>query len=149
MERGGVRMATRLELPAPLRGQLERWVRAGYPHETCGLLLGLRNGVETEVKEAMLARNLNVERAQDRYELDPEDYLAADSRARRAGMEIVGIWHSHPEHPALPSPTDLAQGWEGWSYLILSVTRDGVADLRSWRLQGDRFVEEEVTACRL
>jgi proteasome lid subunit RPN8/RPN11 len=60
-------------------------------------------------------------------------------------LEIIGIWHSHPDHPARPSETDRAAAWEGWSYLIASVTKHGVADLRSWRLQGKDFVEENIT----
>ena len=137
---------TTLCLPGALRDQLERRGREGYPNETCGLLLGHATGERVEVKETAIARNLNVERAADRYELDPADFVAADARARAAGMEIVGIWHSHPDHPAQPSPTDLTAAWEGWSYVILSVSRAGLEDLRSWRLDGGRFVEEEVAA---
>lgn len=142
------RAATRLVLPQRLRGEIESWARAGYPEETCGLLIGRANGTEVEVQDAVRARNLDVERARDRYELDPQDYLAADRRARGAGLEIVGVWHSHPEHPARPSPTDLERGWAGWSYVIVSVTRAGVQELRSWRLENGGFVEEEVTPCR-
>lgn len=134
----------RLQLPRVLRVRLERWAREGYPHETCGLLLGTRNGEGVEVKELTAARNLNVERAADRYELDPGDFVAADKQARDAGMEVVGIWHTHPDHPARPSQTDLAAAWEGWSYMILSVSDHGVGDVRSWRLDGSAFVEEEI-----
>jgi len=56
----------------------------------------------------------------------------------------VGIWHSHPDHPARPSETDRAAAWEGWSYLIASVTDAGLSELRSWRLSGERFLEEPV-----
>lgn len=133
-----------LYLPPALRTRIEQWVRAGYPCETCGLLLGHADNERVEVSEAALARNLNLERAADRYELDPVDFVAADARARTAGMDIVGVWHSHPDHPARPSETDRAAAWPGWSYVILSVSREGIADLRSWRLDGDQFVEEEV-----
>jgi proteasome lid subunit RPN8/RPN11 len=61
-------------------------------------------------------------------------------------MEVVGIWHSHPDHPAQPSETDRQAAWEGWSYMILSVTGEGVSDVRSWRLDGDAFIEEVVEA---
>jgi proteasome lid subunit RPN8/RPN11 len=59
-------------------------------------------------------------------------------------LEVVGVWHSHPDHPARPSETDRNGAWEGWSYLILSVTAEGVPDLRSWRLRGEHFEEEDV-----
>lgn len=137
---------TTLRLPSALRTRLEQWAHGGYPHETCGLLLGHVHGERVEVTEAAIARNMNVERAADRYELDPADFVAADARARAAGMDIVGIWHSHPDHPAQPSQTDHAAAWSGWSYVILSVSGRGIEDLRSWRLDGDRFREEEVEA---
>jgi proteasome lid subunit RPN8/RPN11 len=136
-------MAT-LHLPAELRTRIERWVAGGYPLETCGLLLGSRGDGEARVCDVAAARNLNRARARDRYELDPLDFLAADRAARSAGLDVIGAWHSHPDHPAVPSETDRAQAWEGWSYLIVSVAADGVRGLRAWRMSGDRFVEEEI-----
>jgi proteasome lid subunit RPN8/RPN11 len=133
-----------VHLSATLRACLEAMVCAGYPCETCGLLLGVRTGNAVEVKEVVQARNLNRERTRDRYELDPEDFLAADARARRLGIEIVGIWHSHPDHPACPSATDRTGAWAGWSYVIVSVGADGVQAYRSWRLNDDQFVEEGI-----
>ena len=98
----------------------------------------------TDVIEAVQAPNLNHERPGDRYELDPKAMLTADRDARQKGLEIVGVWHSHPDHPARPSETDRTAAWEGWSYVILSVSRDGVRDVRSWRMKGEQFEEEEI-----
>lgn len=137
-------MASLLHLPPAQRRQLEAWARASYPREGCGLLLGRSLPVGGEVHGVRLARNLNTERAQDRYELDPEDFLAADREARDLGLEILGVWHTHPDHPAVPSETDRAAAWPGWSYLILAVEAEGVVALRSWRLAGDVFEEEEI-----
>jgi len=134
--------ARRLCLGAGLRARLEVLARAGYPEEVCGLLLGRCTENQVEVLELVLARNLNRERARDRYELDPEAFLSADTQAREHGWEVVGIWHTHPDHPARPSATDRARAWEGWSYVIMSVSRSGVADLRSWRLHAGDFIEE-------
>jgi proteasome lid subunit RPN8/RPN11 len=131
-----------LRLPPALKERLEALVRAGYPEETCGLLLGRQAEDTVEVLDLKQARNLNRERARDRYELDPADFLAADQAARGHGHQIVGIWHSHPDHPARPSATDRARAWAGWSYLIVSVTPDGVRELRSWRLNDGDFIEE-------
>ncbi|MFQ5937734.1 MAG: Mov34/MPN/PAD-1 family protein [Acidiferrobacterales bacterium] len=136
-----------LYLPVEARAQLEEMVRRGYPFETCGLLVGRQRIGGVEVVRVAEARNLNQERAHDRYDLDPQDFLIADEQARTAGLEIVGVWHSHPDHPARPSETDRASAWEGWSYMIVSVTRDSVTDLRSWRLTSERFVEETITSC--
>jgi proteasome lid subunit RPN8/RPN11 len=135
-----------LVLPSEIRREIEGWIRAGYPEETCGLFVGRVHGGRTEAARATHARNLNRERARDRYELDPADFMVADLAAREAGLEIVGVWHSHPDHPAEPSETDRAAAWEGWSYTIVEVNAGGIAALRSWRLQGQRFVEEPVTS---
>ena len=136
-------MAT-LQLPEAVRAHLRSVVRAGYPHETCGLLLGQAGPDWVRVHEAVAAENLNRERSGDRYDLDPRGYLRAEERARALGLTVVGVWHSHPDHPARPSETDRNGAWEGWSYLILSVTAEGVPDLRSWRLRGERFEEERL-----
>ena len=133
-----------LFMPTTLGESLNAFVRQGYPRETCGLLLGVRRGDEHVVSQVLRARNLNVERAEDRYELDPEDFLSADREARAAGLDIVGIWHSHPDHPARPSATDRDGAWPGWSYVIVSVGREGVREIRSWRLNGGDFEEEEI-----
>jgi len=133
-----------LSLPAQVRADLSRWIRAGYPHETCGLLAGReRNGLKL-VRRAVQVRNLAVERAGDRYELDPGEHLAADREARADGLSILGVWHSHPDHPAVPSETDRAAAWERWSYLILSVGKRGLENLRSWCLSEGVFLEEGI-----
>lgn len=137
---------TVIHIPPDVRAHLEKWVRSGYPQETCGLLLGHHGQADERVNvmEVAQARNLNRERARDRYELDPVDWIRADAAARERGLEIVGIWHSHPDHPALPSETDRSAAWEGWSYVIVSVTGEGVADIRSWRLNSSEFHEEAI-----
>jgi len=139
-------MASLLRLPTSQRLQLEAWVRAGYPMETCGLMLGRAERGIPVVQAVRQARNLNSERAHDRYELDPEDFLAADREARAEGLEILGVWHSHPDHPAVPSETDREAAWPGWSYVILEVAAGSVAALRSWRLAGAAFEEEEIAS---
>ena len=124
--------------------QLEALVTEGYPDETCGLLVGNENDTQVEVVEAVKTRNLNRVRAKDRFELDPGDFVKVDHAARERGLSIVGIWHSHPDHPARPSETDRQAAWGGWSYLILSVNGKGVDELRSWRLVEQRFSEETI-----
>ncbi|MDE0128316.1 MAG: M67 family metallopeptidase [Gammaproteobacteria bacterium] len=118
----------------------------GYPYETCGVLVGACADDGVRVEKVFQARNLNTERARDRYVLDPDDLMSADLAAREAGLEIVGFWHTHPDHPARPSETDREAAWDGYSYIILSVSGSRVEDLRSWRLNGEGFVEEQVAA---
>jgi len=134
-----------LGLGAGLREQLESVAARGYPREVCGLLVG-RGGQILRVTEG---RNLATERLQDRYQLDPEHFLSVDAEARRDGLDVLGVWHTHPDHPARPSSTDREAAWEGYSYMILSVNRSGVADVRSWQLVDGEFKEqplEETTA---
>lgn len=137
-----------LYMPNAARSQLEHMVRAGYPLETCGLLVGQARDDGIEVSQVTQARNLNEARAHDRYEIHSDDINATDERARAQGLDIIGVWHSHPDHPAHPSETDRAAAWEGWSYVIVSVTRDGIADMRAWRLNSNQFVEEPIERCR-
>lgn len=125
-------------------GRLSELALQGYPHEVCGLLVGRDAGGATAVERITQAGNLATDRLADRYTLDPEDFLAADQDARRDGLEIVGVWHTHPDHPARPSPTDLETAWEGYSYLILSVRRERLAEVTSWRLRGEEFVEQTI-----
>jgi proteasome lid subunit RPN8/RPN11 len=130
------------------------WSRAARPRESCGLLLGrgavdlLRAGRretdaaprEARVEQVTLAQNLS--RSRDRFELDPGDLVAADEGARARGLEIVGVWHSHPGRPPVPSAADREHAWSAWSYLIVGVSREGACRLRSWRL-GERAPREE------
>jgi proteasome lid subunit RPN8/RPN11 len=76
--------------------------------------------------------------------MDPKDLLQADLEARQAGLEVLGIWHSHPEHPALPSLRDEKFAWSGWSYVILSLGPKE-PEIRSWRWTGKEFLEEELS----
>ena len=137
-----------LELSVALKERVHAWCEAGYPHEACGLLLGAAEGDRRTVTSVHIARNLNTERAHDRYDLDPADFVAGDAAARDQGMDVVGIFHSHPDHPSAPSATDLAHAQPGWSYVIVEVAGGKVASLRSWLLRdpegGRRFEQEPV-----
>jgi len=124
----------------------------GYPSEVCGLLIGnFEEGAKVRrAREAPRAGNLNRERSADRYDLDPSDYRRIEEEARGNQLEVVGVYHSHPDHPSLPSETDrqraeeIWQTAESWSYLILEVAGGRVASTRSWVLRGGTFSEEEV-----
>ena len=114
---------------------------AGYPHEICGLLIGNLKADHWIISEARQIENLNKERAADRFQLDPAGYQAVDRELRGSGMEIIGVFHSHPDCPAKPSPTDLENAWEGFLYPIISVC-DGVAvEQLNWALNesGEQF----------
>ncbi len=129
---------------APVREELCRRARRAFPREACGLLLGRRVPGGAEIVEAPQARNRVVERAGERFDLAPEDWVAIETRAREAGLEVVGVWHTHPDRPARPSSADRESAWEGYAWLIASVGAEGVRDVRSWRLVEGTFVEEDL-----
>ena len=113
------------------QAQLADWARATYPREGCGLLVG-RLGDTVRVVRVVEGRNLEAEAPGDRFTLDPADWMAANDAAERDGLAIVGIWHSHPDFPAEPSPADTESAWDGYASVIVSVTADGATELRSW-----------------
>ncbi|MDX8412694.1 MAG: M67 family metallopeptidase [Mariprofundales bacterium] len=125
---------------------IEQSARDGYPHEVCGLLIGTTT---TEgnwiISEARQVKNLNHERAADRFQLDPAGYQTIDRELRGSGSEILGVFHSHPDCPAKPSPTDLASAWEGFLYPIVSICKGEVAELRWWTLASGGKQYQQVT----
>jgi proteasome lid subunit RPN8/RPN11 len=115
-----------------------------YPDECCGALIG-RDGVVTET---LALPNTTEDGPRRRFKVRPQDYRAAEGRAAQLGGELLGFYHSHPDHPAKPSQTDLDYAWPFFSYVIVSV-RDGVSgDMTSWRLREDRsaFDQEELNS---
>jgi proteasome lid subunit RPN8/RPN11 len=152
---------------------VRRHAEEGYPLEICGFLVGAAEGEGRRVREAWPVRNAweddpeqragmlaamekgggsaGAERweqfsAERRFLVSPRDILASMKRAREAGLDLVGLYHTHPEHPAVPSDFDRDAAWPDWSYLILSVREGRVAEERSWVLAEEerRFMEEEV-----
>lgn len=120
---------------------------ATYPEECCGFLIGQPYADGNDVVYARRAVNRNANRREDRYIIAPEDYLAADLAARKENMDIVGVYHSHPDHPAIPSQTDLElAAFPGYAYVIVSVKNGKAADLSAWSLAEDRsrFLPEEI-----
>jgi len=107
-----------------------------YPLEACGLLIGTINS-GWQVDEARQIENLNKERAADRFQLDPAGYQSVDRELRGTGREIIGVFHSHPDCPAKPSPTDLESAWEGFVYPIISVCNGEIANILCWALNDD------------
>jgi proteasome lid subunit RPN8/RPN11 len=114
-----------------------------YPHECCGALIG-RDGVVTAT---FALPNTTEEGPRRRFLVRPADYQQAERRASELGAELLGFYHSHPDHPARPSQYDLDHAWPFFSYVIVSVQAGEPGDLTSWRLRDDRsaFDEETVT----
>jgi proteasome lid subunit RPN8/RPN11 len=119
---------------------------ASYPDECCGVLIGRILDDSTVVERLLSADNERNDSRHNRYLINPETVLAAHKEARALGLDVVGYYHSHPDHPARPSEFDREHAWPGVSYLIVSVDKGNVADSRSWRLADDRgkFDEEKI-----
>jgi proteasome lid subunit RPN8/RPN11 len=100
------------------------------------------------VREAYALPNTTDEGPRRRFLVRPDDYRVAEQRAREAGLELLGFYHSHPDHPARPSQYDLDHAWPSFSYVIVSVMAGEDKLLTSWRLREDRsaFDEESVAA---
>jgi cysteine synthase B len=120
-----------------------------YPHECCGAVIGPRGGAVTL---ALRLGNISEAGRERRFLVSPLDYQRAERTAEIAGAELMGFYHSHPNHPAVPSDFDLQHAWPNLSYVIVSVSQSAPAAaqagaLRSWRLRHDRiaFDEEKVT----
>ena len=94
----------------------------GYPNEICGIMVGPPG--DHTVTEVKRARNIIVDRARDRYEIDPRDHVRIQREADAAGLDIIGYYHSHPDHPAQASRFDTERAWAGYVYVIVSV-QDG------------------------
>jgi proteasome lid subunit RPN8/RPN11 len=121
-----------------------------YPHECCGVLLGEMNGDARRVTSIARCGNTRTDSPQNRYHIDPRELVRIQRQGRERGEDIVGFYHSHPDHPARWSQTDLAEAhWMGCSYVITSVEKGKAAITNSFELAGSdeaakRFVDEKI-----
>jgi proteasome lid subunit RPN8/RPN11 len=136
-----------------ISGHLAEGIRAhgaeAYPHECCGALLGRdsntalesdrgKGGAAREILQLFPLVNRRDDSPRNRFSVTPEDVLAAEKAARDQGLEVVGWYHSHPDHPARPSEYDRDHAWPWYSYIIVSVQNGAPQDMTSWRLNDDR-----------
>ena len=122
-----------------------------YPNECCGVLLGKSEaGVTNRVHQIVRAGNTRTDSAHNRYNIAPQELVKIQRQARNLGLDIVGFYHSHPDHPAQWSPTDFAEAhWIGCSYVITAVARGKAEITNSFLLDGSteedkKFVDEKV-----
>ncbi len=114
-----------LTIPQPLYDQLRAHGEETYPHECCGILLGTADEQNLTVAHLLRAGNTRTDSAHNRYHIAPQELIAAQREGRKLGLDIVGFYHSHPDHPAQWSPTDFAEAhWFGCAYVITSVDGD-------------------------
>jgi proteasome lid subunit RPN8/RPN11 len=124
-------------LPLTVYLGLRAHAEEAYPHECCGALVGRPVADGWRVDSLVRATNARTEAAIDRYEIAPAELVKIAREARRRGLEIAGFYHSHPDHPALWSSTDLAEAhWLGCIYVITEVAEGRAAITSAFRLAG-------------
>jgi proteasome lid subunit RPN8/RPN11 len=127
------------------------WGARDYPNETCGAMLGL-DGVDgadaREVHALFPLTNRRDDSPRNRFSITADDFRAAERAAKQQGLELLGWYHSHPDHPAKPSEFDREHAWPWYSYVIVSVAQGEPRDMTSWQLADDRshFLPEEIAA---
>jgi proteasome lid subunit RPN8/RPN11 len=126
-----------------------------YPHECCGVLLGRARDGANRVERVVRAGNTRTDSAHNRYNIAPAELIRIQREGRVAGLDIVGFYHSHPDHPAQWSPTDFAEAhWLGCSYVITAVEQGRATATNSFHLEGTseddkRFVQEPIEVAAL
>ena len=116
---------------------------ATFPNECCGAFFGKTDGTIKHVTEAVPMENSYKGAQEDRYELRPEDLLAADKKARAAGLEMIGIFHSHPDCDAYFSKTDLENSCPWYSFIVLSIKGGKFDHAHSFLPNADQTASEK------
>lgn len=117
----------------------------GFPNEICGFFYG-KDGETREITTIRKVMNVKEGDQRRRFEISPLDYVKAEQYALEKGLDFLGIYHTHPNHPAIPSEHDLAVALPHFSYIILSIQNEKFDHFRSWRLeeQSGKFQEENI-----
>jgi proteasome lid subunit RPN8/RPN11 len=117
-----------------------------YPNECCGALLGSDGDASRKVVEILPLENQRDDSPRNRFAITPHDVREAEEVARRAGLELIGWYHSHPDAPARPSEFDREHAWPWYSYVIVSVRERVPQEMNSWLLADDRshYESEEI-----
>jgi len=127
-------------LTTEIARSIARGAREAYPYECCGALLG----AGPTVALALPLPNTSDEPKERRFRIQPDDYRRAETRAELEGYELLGFYHSHPNHPARPSAYDLEHAWPNLTYVIVSIESDRIGDQTAWLLSEDRSRFESV-----
>lgn len=137
----------KLEISRQLLDQIHAHGEEACPGEGAGFMLGSANGDLRVVSAILKLPNAREESARhNRYLLTPQDVLHSEQEAAKLGLDVIGVFHSHPDHPNQPSEFDRDWAMPWFSYMITSVSGGQAAGSRSWRLTDDRdaFIEEEI-----
>ncbi|PYR12233.1 MAG: hypothetical protein DMG00_09240 [Acidobacteria bacterium] len=128
-----------LTIPPAVDASIRRHGQETYPHECCGALVGR----EDRVADVVPLPNTTEEGPRRRFLVRPSDYREAERKAGELGGELLGFYHSHPDHPARPSQYDLDHAWPNFAYIIVAVAQGAAADMTVWFLKEDRSSFDE------
>jgi proteasome lid subunit RPN8/RPN11 len=128
----------RVIVPAEILEQMRRHGEETYPHECCGFMLGSAEDGMQRIVEIRSQANERTESKENRFLITPEQFKAAETAARKARLQLVGIYHSHPDSPARPSEYDRDHAWPWFSYIIVSVKKGKADEAHAWQLRDDR-----------
>jgi proteasome lid subunit RPN8/RPN11 len=146
-----------IALSAEWEGAIRTEAEGAYPNECCGILLGTTlpgkpsGGDQRVVAGIIPIRNSREEAEQyHRFQIEPEDLMRAEVEARKRGQDVLGFYHSHPDHPARPSDFDREHALPFYSYIIVAADKGKAGDFTSWELRPDRsqFIQEEIVTWR-
>jgi len=113
--------------------EIRRSAAEAYPNEGCGALIGPRGG---PVVETIPLPNREQESPRVRFTVSPQDYMEVEDAADTRGLELLGFWHSHPDHPARPSATDRKYAWEGLLTVVIAVALGEPKEITAWEVPG-------------
>lgn len=136
-----------MRIREPVLDAIRRHLEAAYPEEGCGFLLGTNGDTPLVLDRLAVHNRRSVDGAASRrYLISPDDFRRADRAARVRGLDLVGVYHSHPNVAARPSEYDREHAWPWYQYLIVSVRDGSTAEIRAWELRDDRggFMERAV-----
>jgi proteasome lid subunit RPN8/RPN11 len=141
-----LRQEQRVHLEACAKDSMALHAEGGYPNEICGVLLGREIDGKRVIMNTMPVENtFDADEQYHRFLITPNAMFTAEKLARRDRMDVLGVYHSHPNAPAHPSLYDAEHAaWTSWTYVILSVQGGKVVDVRGWQLQDDRAGFDEI-----
>jgi proteasome lid subunit RPN8/RPN11 len=122
---------------------INRHAASAYPYECCGALIGTSTGHAADVVAVRPLVNVTDEGPRRRFLVSADDYRASEAYATQVGGELLGFYHSHPDHPARPSQYDLDHAWPNFAYIIVAVAAGTAQAMTVWYLKEDRSSFEE------
>jgi len=133
-----------ITIESSVRERMSEDALSSFPNECCGFVFGVETDDDRIITDMLIVNNSKEGDKRRRFEINATDYLRAEQFATDKNLLLIGVYHSHPNHPAIPSEHDRKSAQPWFSYIILSVTDDHVAGTRSWRLNEEEKFEEEI-----